>query len=64
LIAGLTIAAVVIPKTMTYGLYTAVVPMVIYAGLGTSRVLSVSTTTTIAILTVHFKGIQFSVTGV
>ena len=32
------------------GLYTAFVPMVVYALLGTSRVLSVSTTTTIAIL--------------
>jgi MFS superfamily sulfate permease-like transporter len=60
-IAGLTTAAVVIPKAMAYGtiaglpvqvgLYTAFVPMVIYAALGTSRVLSVSTTTTIAILT-------------
>ncbi len=60
-IAGLTTAAVVIPKAMAYatiaglpvqvGLYTAFVPMVIYAVLGTSRVLSVSTTTTIAILT-------------
>jgi MFS superfamily sulfate permease-like transporter len=61
LIAGLITAAVVIPKAMAYatiaglpvqvGLYTALVPMVIYAVLGTSRVLSVSTTTTIAILT-------------
>lgn len=61
IIAGLTTAAVVIPKAMAYGtiaglpvqvgLYTAFVPMVIYAVLGTSRVLSVSTTTTIAILT-------------
>lgn len=61
LIAGLTTAAVVIPKAMAYatvaglpveiGLYTAFVPMVIYAILGTSRVLSVSTTTTLAILT-------------
>jgi sulfate permease, SulP family len=61
LIAGLTTAAVVIPKAMAYatiaglpvqvGLYTAFVPMVIYAVLGTSRPLSVSTTTTIAILT-------------
>src|SRR5262245_17373909 len=33
------------------GLYTALVPMVVYAVLGTSRTLSVSTTTTIAILT-------------
>ena len=59
-IAGLTTAAVVIPKAMAYatiaglpvqvGLYTAFVPMVIYAVVGTSRVLSVSTTTTIAIL--------------
>jgi high affinity sulfate transporter 1 len=60
-VAGLTTAAVVVPKAMAYatiaglplqiGLYTAVVPMVIYALLGTSRPLSVSTTTTIAILT-------------
>ena len=33
------------------GLYTAFVPMIVYAFLGTSRVLSVSTTTTVAILT-------------
>jgi high affinity sulfate transporter 1 len=33
------------------GLYTAVVPMLVYAVLGTSRPLSVSTTTTLAILT-------------
>src|SRR4249920_711657 len=32
------------------GLYTALVPMIVYALLGTSRPLSVSTTTTIAIL--------------
>src|SRR5207237_9444884 len=32
------------------GLYTAFLPMIVYALLGTSRVLSVSTTTTIAIL--------------
>jgi sulfate permease, SulP family len=60
-IAGLTAAAVVIPKAMAYatiaglpvqvGLYTALVPPIIYALLGTSRILSVSTTTTIAILT-------------
>jgi len=60
IIAGLTTAAVVIPKAMAYatiaglpvevGLYTAFLPMVIYAVLGTSRVLSVSTTTTLAIL--------------
>ncbi len=60
-IAGLTAAAVVIPKAMAYatiaglpvqvGLYTAFVPMVIYAIFGSSRPLSVSTTTTLAILT-------------
>ena len=60
-VAGLTAAAVVAPKAMAYatiaglpvqtGLYTAVVPMAVYAALGSSRPLSVSTTTTIAILT-------------
>ncbi len=58
--AGLIASAVVIPKAMAYatiaglpvqvGLYTVFVPMAIYALLGTSRSLSVSTTTTIAIL--------------
>jgi high affinity sulfate transporter 1 len=38
------------------GLYTAIVPMVVYAALGTSRPLSVSTTTTIAILTAAALG--------
>ncbi len=60
LIAGLTAAAVVLPKAMAYatvaglpvavGLYTALIPMAIYALLGSSRVLSVSSTTTLAIL--------------
>ena len=60
MVAGLTAAAVVLPKAMAYatvaglpvsiGLYTAFVPMIIYALLGTSRVLSVSSTTTLAIL--------------
>jgi len=60
LVAGLTAAAVVLPKAMAYatvaglpvevGLYTAFIPMVIYALLGSSRVLSVSTSTTLAIL--------------
>ena len=59
-VAGLTAAAVVLPKAMAYatvaglpvsvGLYTAFVPMIVYALLGTSRVLSVSSTTTLAIL--------------
>jgi len=59
-LAGMTTAAVVIPKAMAYatvaglpieiGIYTAIVPALIYAVLGTSRVLSVTTTTTIAIL--------------
>jgi high affinity sulfate transporter 1 len=60
-VAGLTAAAVVIPKAMAYGtiaglpvqvgLYTAFLPMLVYVVLGTSSVLSVSTTTTLAILT-------------
>lgn len=61
IVAGLTTGAVIIPTAMAHaviaglpvqvGLYTALVPMMIYAVLGTSRVLSVSTTTTAAILT-------------
>ena len=60
LIAGLITAAVVVPKAMAYatiaglpvqvGLYTVLVPMLVYALIGTSRPLSVSTTTTLAIL--------------
>src|SRR5437867_13355510 len=60
IVAGLVAAAVVLPKAMAYatvaglpvavGLYTAFIPMVIYALLGSSRVLSVSSTTTLAIL--------------
>jgi len=59
-VAGLTAAAVVIPKALAYatiaglpvqvGLYTAFIPPLVYALLGTSRNLSVTTTTTIAIL--------------
>ena len=59
-LAGLTTAAVIIRKAMAFatiaglpvetGLYAAFIPMVIYALMGTSKVLSVSTTTTIAIL--------------
>lgn len=53
--------AVVIPKTMAmatiaglpveYGLYTALLPMAVYALMGTSRPLSMSTTSTLGILT-------------
>ncbi|MDZ7653956.1 MAG: SulP family inorganic anion transporter [Burkholderiaceae bacterium] len=60
LIPGLTTAAVVVPKALAYatiaqlpvqaGLVAALVPMAVYAVLGTSRLLSVSTTTPIAIL--------------
>jgi len=60
LIAGLTAAAVVIPMAMAYatiaglplqvGLYSALTPMLVYALLGSSRPLSVSTTSTIAVL--------------
>ena len=65
-VAGLIAAAVVIPKAMAFatiaglpvqvGLYTVFVPMVIYALLGTSKPLSVSTTTTIAVLTAAEMG--------
>jgi sulfate permease, SulP family len=61
LAAGVTTAAVVIPQAMAYatiaglpvqvGLYVATVPMLVYALLGTSRPLSVSTTSTISALT-------------
>jgi SulP family sulfate permease len=60
IIPGLTTAAVVVPKALAYatiaqlpvqaGLFAALVPMAIYAALGSSRLLSVSTTTPIAIL--------------
>ena len=60
-LAGLTAAAVVIPKALAFtviaglpvqvGLYSAFVPMVVYSLLGTSQKLSVSTTSAIAILT-------------
>jgi MFS superfamily sulfate permease-like transporter len=61
LLAGLTTAAVVVPQAVAYaslaglpvqvGLYVATVPMVAYALIGTSRPLSVSSTSTISILT-------------
>jgi sulfate permease, SulP family len=60
-VAGLTAAAVILPKAMAYatvaglpvaaGLYSAFIPMIIYALMGSSRVLSVSSTTTLGILT-------------
>lgn len=59
-VAGVTTASVIIPKAMAYatvaglavqvGLYTALLPMIAYALLGSSLRLSVSTTTTIGIL--------------
>ena len=60
-IAGVAAGTVVIPQAMAYatiaglpveiGLYTCMVPMVVYALLGGSRSLSISTTSTIAVLT-------------
>jgi high affinity sulfate transporter 1 len=60
-IGGLTVAAVVIPKAMAYatiaglpvasGLYTALAAMLVYPLFGSSRPLSVSTTSAIAMLT-------------
>jgi SulP family sulfate permease len=59
-VAGLATGTVVIPQAMAYatiadlpvqvGLYTCLAPMVLYAALGGSRALSVSTTSTIAVL--------------
>jgi len=61
LLAGLSAGAVVVPQAMAYatianlpvqlGLYTCMVPMFVYAMLGGSRAMSVSTTSTIATLT-------------
>ena len=61
LVGGLTAGMVVVPQAMAYatiadlpvqvGLYTCMVPMAVYALLGGSRLLSVSTTSTIATLT-------------
>ena len=60
-LAGVATSAVVIPQAMAYaglaglpvevGLYSALTPMLVYVLLGTSRVLSVSVTSTISLLT-------------
>jgi SulP family sulfate permease len=72
LLAGVTTAAVVIPQAMAYatladlpvevGLYAALTPMVVYALLGTSRVLSVSVTSTISLVTAAVLGTAISST--
>ena len=61
IIAGLAAGAVVVPQAMAYatianlpvqvGLYTCIIPMLVYALLGGSRAMSVSTTSTVATLT-------------
>lgn len=61
IVAGISAGAVVVPQAMAYatianlpvqaGLYTCMVPMLVYAMLGGSRAMSVSTTSTIATLT-------------
>ncbi|MFB7249699.1 SulP family inorganic anion transporter [Microbacterium sp. NPDC056234] len=60
-VGGLSAGAVVVPQAMAYatianlpvqvGLYTCIVPMLVYAFLGRSQAMSVSTTSTIATLT-------------
>ncbi len=67
IVAGLVAAAVVLPKAMAYatvaglpvavGLYTAFIPMLVYGLLGSSRVLSVSSSATLAILTATELGL-------
>lgn len=61
IVGGISAGAVVVPQAMAYatianlpvqiGLYTCIVPMFVYAMLGGSRAMSVSTTSTIATLT-------------
>ena len=61
LLGGLVAGSVVIPQAMAYasvadlpaevGLYTCMVPMLVYALVGGSRTLSISTTSTVALLT-------------
>ncbi|MGF2948402.1 SulP family inorganic anion transporter [Microbacterium alcoholitolerans] len=61
IVAGLAAGAVVVPQAMAYstianlpvqvGLYTCILPMLVYALLGGARAMSVSTTSTIATLT-------------
>ena len=61
LVAGLSAGAVVVPQAMAYasiaslpaeyGLYTCMVPMLVYALIGGSKAMSVSTTSTVATLT-------------
>ncbi|MBW9094875.1 SulP family inorganic anion transporter [Microbacterium jejuense] len=61
IVGGLSAGAVVVPQAMAYatianlpvqvGLYTCILPMLVYALLGGSRAMSVSTTSTIATLT-------------
>lgn len=61
IVAGLAAGAVVVPQAMAYatianlpvqvGLYTCIIPMLVYALLGGSRAMSVSTTSTVATLT-------------
>ena len=61
MLAGITAAAVVLPQAIAYatvaglplqyGLYCALVPAAVYAFLGSSRALSVSTTSSISLLT-------------
>lgn len=65
-VAGLAAGVVVVPQAMAYatiaglpvevGLYTCMVPALLYALLGGSRTLSVSTTSTIAVLTASALG--------
>lgn len=71
LIAGLTTASVIMPKAMAYaaiaglplevGLYTTFIPLLVYAMLGSSRPLSVSTSATLGIMS--FGAIGQVVTG-
>jgi high affinity sulfate transporter 1 len=73
IVAGLTVAAVAIPKVMAYaaiaglavevGLYTALAAMLVYPLLGSSRPLSVTTTSAIAMLVAAQIAVSVAQTG-
>jgi SulP family sulfate permease len=66
LVAGTTVAALLVPQAMAYaelaglpavtGLYASLVPLVIYAFVGTSRQMAIGPTATVAVLSATIIG--------